>query len=83
MVTATLKTDEGTNIVVNSVVSEVSPYKSLISGGMAGCIGKTLTAPLSRLTILYQVGPLLRTSTKSSTVVQQNSLVSLFHESKK
>jgi hypothetical protein len=31
----------------------------MISGGIAGCIGKTATAPLSRLTVLYQVGPLL------------------------
>jgi solute carrier family 25 phosphate transporter 23/24/25/41 len=83
MVTAALKTDEGTKMVVKAVTPEVSPYKSLISGGMAGCIGKTLTAPLSRLTILYQVGPLLRTSSQSSSVVQQNSFMSLIQESRK
>lgn len=32
-------------------------YALLISGGVAGCVAKTLTAPLSRLTILFQVSP--------------------------
>ncbi len=36
-----------------------SAEKNMISGGIAGCIGKTCTAPLARLTVLYQVGPLL------------------------
>jgi hypothetical protein len=30
-------------------------YRLLASGGVAGCIAKTVTAPLSRLTILFQV----------------------------
>lgn len=30
--------------------------KSLLSGGIAGSTGKTVTAPLSRLTVLLQVG---------------------------
>ena len=30
--------------------------KSLLSGGIAGCTAKTLTAPLSRMTVLLQVG---------------------------
>jgi solute carrier family 25 phosphate transporter 23/24/25/41 len=29
--------------------------KMMVAGGMAGSIAKTITAPLSRLTILYQV----------------------------
>lgn len=33
--------------------------KTMISGGIAGSVGKTITAPLSRLTILYQVSPIL------------------------
>jgi hypothetical protein len=33
--------------------------KSMIAGGISGCVGKTFTAPLSRMTILYQVSPLL------------------------
>lgn len=33
--------------------------KNMIAGGIAGCIGKTVTAPLSRLTVLYQVSPML------------------------
>ena len=31
----------------------------MIAGGCAGVVGKTVTAPLSRLTILYQLTPLL------------------------
>ena len=30
-------------------------YRLLASGGIAGCVAKTITAPLSRLTILFQV----------------------------
>ena len=30
-------------------------YRLLASGGVAGCVAKTMTAPLSRLTILFQV----------------------------
>jgi len=35
--------------------------KQLFCGGMAGCTAKTVTAPLSRLTILYQVHPMVTT----------------------
>lgn len=37
-----------------------SAEKNVIAGGIAGSFGKTVTAPLSRLTVLYQVGPLLK-----------------------
>jgi len=30
-------------------------YRTMISGGIAGSLGKTLSAPLSRITILFQV----------------------------
>ena len=30
-------------------------YRLLASGGIAGCVAKTITAPLSRITILFQV----------------------------
>jgi solute carrier family 25 (mitochondrial phosphate transporter), member 23/24/25/41 len=33
-----------------------------IAGGVSGCVGKTVTAPLSRLTILLQVGPIAGSS---------------------
>lgn len=47
--------------------TEIEPYewsladsltnhsKILVSGGVAGCVAKTVTAPLSRITILFQV----------------------------
>lgn len=35
--------------------------RQLVSGGVAGCVAKTLTAPLSRLTILFQVHSMVTT----------------------
>jgi len=32
-------------------------YKTAIAGGLAGSMGKSVTAPLSRMTLLYQVNP--------------------------
>ena len=52
---------------------------NMISGGLAGCVGKTLTAPLSRLTILYQVGPAL-SSGHGHGVHSGNNLSSLWKE---
>jgi hypothetical protein len=34
-------------------------FAQMASGGIAGSVAKTMTAPLSRLTILYQVSPIL------------------------
>jgi len=34
--------------------------RNMIAGGVGGVVGKTCTAPLSRLTILYQLTPLLK-----------------------
>jgi len=42
------------------------PVFSLICGGFAGCIGKTVTAPLSRLTVLSQTSSLLAGSSTSA-----------------
>ena len=39
----------------------VEALKQLFCGGMAGSVAKTVTAPLSRLTILYQVHPMVTT----------------------
>lgn len=52
---------------------------NMVSGGLAGCVGKTLTAPLSRLTILYQVGPAL-SGGHGQGVAPGNSLASLGKE---
>jgi solute carrier family 25 (mitochondrial phosphate transporter), member 23/24/25/41 len=49
-----------------------SAEKNMIAGGMAGCIGKTFTAPLSRLTVLYQVGPLLERHHGGEAITQDS-----------
>jgi solute carrier family 25 (mitochondrial phosphate transporter), member 23/24/25/41 len=43
--------------VSNGVKGALPDYKTAIAGGVAGSVGKTMTAPLSRMTILYQVKP--------------------------
>ena len=43
--------------------------RNMLSGGVAGVVGKTVTAPLSRMTILYQLTPLLM-KTKVAGVVK-------------
>ena len=40
--------------------------KSLLSGGIAGSTGKTVTAPLSRMTVLLQVGAVQQCPTRGS-----------------
>ncbi len=42
--------------------------KSMLAGGFSGVIGKTITAPLSRLTIIYQVTPLLKVTSVEGMV---------------
>jgi len=39
----------------------IEALKQLFCGGMAGSVAKSVTAPLSRLTILYQVHPMVTT----------------------
>eukprot|EP00601_Ochromonadales_sp_CCMP2298_P000510 CAMPEP_0173187224 /NCGR_PEP_ID=MMETSP1141-20130122/10583_1 /TAXON_ID=483371 /ORGANISM="non described non described, Strain CCMP2298" /LENGTH=199 /DNA_ID=CAMNT_0014111023 /DNA_START=60 /DNA_END=656 /DNA_ORIENTATION=- len=48
------------------VVRMSSYTKNMIAGGVAGCMGKTFTAPLSRMTILYQVSSLLQKEAEGS-----------------
>jgi solute carrier family 25 (mitochondrial phosphate transporter), member 23/24/25/41 len=64
----TASNDETSQLVNNSEAKHFvqSAEKNMIAGGIAGCVGKTLTAPLSRVTILYQVGPLLAQNQQTS-----------------
>lgn len=42
--------------------------RTMAAGGIAGCVAKTIMAPLSRLTILFQVGPLLSAATNDGII---------------
>ena len=56
-----------------SGTEKIKPGSAAIAGGMAGCVGKTVTAPLSRLTILLQVGPMLQGTSGSTAGTLQAS----------
>ena len=45
----------GTPLDMSYIDTIPHTYRLLASGGIAGCVAKTATAPLSRLTILFQV----------------------------
>ena len=53
--------DINTNNTTKKDSRAIEALKQLFCGGMAGCVAKTVTAPLSRLTILYQVHPMVTT----------------------
>ncbi|RYG68740.1 hypothetical protein EON64_04495 [archaeon] len=47
-----------------------SAEKNVLAGGIAGCVAKTMTAPLSRMTVLYQVGPLLNSKANTGKLTR-------------
>lgn len=66
--------------VESKYIKLTSSQKNMIAGGIAGCIAKTTTAPLSKLTILKQVDPMFMktkictsNSSITATVLSYNS----------
>jgi solute carrier family 25 (mitochondrial phosphate transporter), member 23/24/25/41 len=49
--------------------------KNMIAGGVAGCIAKSATAPLSRLTVLSQVSTMFPQGTQSGAFVHKETVV--------
>lgn len=51
-----------------------SAEKNIIAGGVAGSFAKTMTAPLARLTVLYQVSSMFKQNPKSAAIKVEDSL---------
>ena len=47
--------------------------RTMAAGGIAGCVAKTIMAPLSRLTILFQVGPMLSSASGGGALAVKNN----------
>jgi len=59
-------------------------FAQMASGGIAGSVAKTMTAPLSRLTILYQVSPMLSaTAGGTGAVTHYPTNLSLYDAAKR